>query len=241
VLLAVTACGGRSGSGGDGAGEAGSSGAPPACVADATVAAPASPVSGSVIGARLRAALCSGGANAYVEVTPTSQTVLSQTVLILSPATSGDPQTRFDVQVPKQAVQGDLSGLLGMTGPAPGTYPSESSCGSVTVCVTLPLPADLVCASAGACPPGCALQGPVLGPICQPITPTLCYQAQAARYCALGTAVPRGSWSLALTSLDPYAPDSGASLERFVAHGTLTAEVWNTDGSADSAQLSIVF
>jgi hypothetical protein len=56
LVLAVTACGGRAGSAGDGTGEESSSGAPPACVADGTVATPASPVSGSVVGDRLRAA-----------------------------------------------------------------------------------------------------------------------------------------------------------------------------------------
>jgi hypothetical protein len=33
----------------------------------------------------------------------------------------------------------------------------------------------------------------------------------------------------------------GAYLQRFVAHGTLTAEVLNGDNSADSAQLSVAF
>jgi len=240
LLLAVTACGG-SGSAGNGAGGAGGSGAPPACVADGTVEAPASPVSGSVIGARLRAALCSGGATAFVEITPTSRAVASQTLLLLNLPTSGDPQTQFSIELPKQAVEGNLNGLLGMTGPAPGTYTSESGCGSLALCVSLPIPTDLVCAGSAACPPGCALLGPALGPTCQPVTPEVCYEAKAASDCVVGAAAPRGSWSLTLTSVDAYAPDMGATLKRFVAHGTLTAEVFNSDGSDDSAQLSVAF
>lgn len=241
LVLAVTACSGRAASGGNDTGEEGSAGAPPACVADGTVATPGSPVSGSVVGGRLRAALCSGGATAYVEITPGSFSVASQTVFVLTPTTNGDPRTHFTIQLPEQALEGSMVGLLGTAGPAPGTYSSDSGCGSLALCVKLPIPADLVCPGSGACPTGCALQGPVSGPICQPTMPQVCYRAEAARDCAVGTAIPRGSWSLTLTSVDPYAPDMGATLKRFVAHGTLTAEVLNTDGSPDSAQLSLSF
>ena len=245
LLLAVTACAGSgssgNGAGGNGAGGAGGSGAPPACVGDGTVEAPASPVSGSVVGARIRAALCSGGATAFVEVTPSSRAVASQTVFLLELPTSGDPQTQFSIELPKHAVESDVNGLLGMTGPAPGTYTSESGCGSLALCVSLPIPTDLVCSGSAACPPGCALFGPALGPTCQPVTPEVCYEAKAARDCVVGTTAPRGSWSLTLTSVDAYAPDAGAAIQRFVAHGTLTAEVLNSDGSADSAQLSVTF
>jgi len=240
LLLAVTACAG-SGSGGNGAGGAGGAGAPPVCVADGTVEAPASAVSGSVVGAKLRAALCTGGATAFVEVTPSSSAAASQTVFLLELPTSGDPQTQFSIELPEHAVESDVNGLLGMTGPAPGTYTSKSGCGSLALCVSLPMPADLVCSGSAACPPGCALLGPALGPTCQPITPEVCYEAKAARDCVVGTTAPRGSWSLTLTSVDAYAPDAGAAIKRFVAHGTLTAEVLNTDGSDDSAQLSVAF
>ena len=242
LILAVTACGGRAGAGGkQGTGDDGSSGAPSACVADGMVAIPGSPVSGSVIGDQLRAALCFGGATAFVEITPGSSSVASQTVFILDPTTNGDPRTHFTIQLPKQAVKGGLVALLGVAGAGPGTYSSESGCGSLGLCVTLPIPADLVCSGSGACPSGCALQGPVSGPTCQPTTPLVCYGAAAARDCANGTRIPRGSWSLNLTSVDAYAPDMGASLKRFVAHGTLTAEVVNTDDVPNSAQLSIAF
>jgi hypothetical protein len=257
LLLAVTACAGGAGSGGNGAGGAagagssgsgaGSSGsagnfdAPPACVAAGTVEAPASPVSGSVVGNRLRAAICYGGAKAYVEVTQGSASVASQTLLIFSFATSGDPQTDFRIELPTEAVQGRMNGLLGMTGPTPGTYSSESGCGALSLFVTLPVPTDLVCSGSAACPPGCVLQGPVSGPVCSPVTPGLGYAANAVGNCVYGTEIPHGSWSLIVTSVDAYAPDVAAPTKRFVAHGTLTAELLNDDGSDDSVQLSVAF
>jgi hypothetical protein len=240
LVLAITACGGHTGSGGkNGTGDEDISGAPPACVADGTVAPPGSPVSGSVVGAQLRAALCAGGATAYVEIAPGSLSVASQPVFILEPTTDGDPRTRFTIELPKQAIEGGLVVLLGMSEPAPGTYSSESDCGSLGLCVTLPLPANLVCTGSDACSPGCALQGPVSGPTCQPVMPQVCYGAQAARNCVGGTVVPHGSWSLTLTSVDEYAQDANAPLEKLVAHGTLTAVLLNDDG--DSAQLSLAF
>jgi len=240
LVLAVAACGGHASSGGkNGTGDEGDSGAPPACVADGTVAAPGSPVSGSVVGAELRAALCAGGGTAFVEITPGALSVPSQTVFILDPTTNGDPRTRFNIQLPKQALSGGLVALLGMSGPAPGTYSSDSGCGSLGLCVTLPLPANLVCTGSDACSPGCALQGPVSGPTCQPFMPQVCYGSSAARDCVGGTDVPRGSWSLTLTSVDAYAQDTNAPLEKLVAHGTLTAELLNDDD--DSAQLSVAF
>jgi hypothetical protein len=247
LLLAVTAgCAGHvgsgdSGAGGDGAAGTGGSSALPACRADGTVEAPASLASGSVVGDKFRAAICPGGAKAYVEVTSGSATLASQTVFVLDPMTSGDPQTRFAIQLPEHAVEGAVDGLIGMTGPAPGSYSSETDCGAVGLCAWLPIPADLDCSGSGeACPPGCALQGPVSGPTCQPFMPDVCYSANAARSCLGETAVPHGSWSLTVTSVEAYAPDMGAPNERFVAHGALTAEVW-ADDNADSAQVSVAF
>ena len=176
-----------------------------------------------------------------MEVTQASLAVASQTLLIFAFATSEAPQTHFRIEVPTEAIEGRMNGLLGMTGPTPGTYTSESGCGSLGLYVTLPIPAGLVCSGSATCPPGCALEGPVSSPYCQPVTPTLGYAAQAVGNCVYGTETPRGSWSVTLTSVDAYAPDMNAPTKRFVAHGTLTAELLNEDGSDDSVQLSVAF
>lgn len=269
LLLAVTACsdgtglvgngaGGVGGSGSaaspgsatDGAGSsglagrsggAGSSSAPPACVAAGMVEAPASPVSGSVVGSRLRAAICYGGAKARVEVTQRSLSVAGQTLFVFSFATNGEPQTDFRIELPTEGVEGHLNGVMGMTAPTPGTYSSERGCGSVSVYVSLPIPAGLDCSGSAGCPPGCGLEGPVSNLRCSPITPGITYAADALDDCVYGTHTPRGSWSLNVTSVDAYAPDMDAPTKRFVAHGTLTAELLNEDGSDDSVQLSVAF
>jgi hypothetical protein len=198
-------------------------------------------MSGSVVGPRLNASLCLGGATEYVEVTPNTFAVASQTLLLVNLATTGDPATHFAFKAPTNAVEGDLNGLLGMTGPKPGTFSSATGCGSLALCVTLPIPPDVVCTGSGPCAAGCALEGPVLGPTCQAIQPELCYEASASNDCVSGTDTPRGSFSFTLTSVDEYAPDASSSTPRYTAHGTLDAELWNSDGTDDSAELAVTF
>jgi hypothetical protein len=55
-----------------------------------------------------------------------------------------------------------------------------------------------------------------------------------------------GSWTVTLTSVEPYTGDAGASQGRknYVAHGSLTAQLVGSssgDGGSDPATLTIVF
>lgn len=192
-----------------------------------------SSASGTFSGGSLAGRICNGGAYAYLEQTPYGGLVFlaGNNVNVL-------PGEDFRFDKPADATDGSLSIMLGVGSPAPGTYTNSGSCGTSAFCVSLPVPPSVDCGASGACPPGCSLTGPMLGPTCTPTVPEICYGAKGSSDC-LQSAKPSGSWVLRLTAVDS-GEDAGGSV-RFVTHGTLATTMVNSDGGAETVDLSLKF
>jgi len=240
--------GSGSGSSGSGSGSSSSSSGgdmPAECTVDGGAEPVASvPVSGSFTGTDLAGYVCAGGAFAYLEKTPNTSVAASQLLLIIDSSFSGNPATMLQFQMPAGVTSGDLTILAGVSAATPGTYGSANgACGGVVLCAELALPPGLDCGDASSdCPPGCALEGPVSGPTCMPEAPETCYEAQAASDCVDGTQTVEGSWTATLTSVEPYDAEGGASLDRYVVHGSFTTTmVGGDDAGAGSGSMTLRF
>jgi hypothetical protein len=145
-----------------------------------------------------------------------------------------DPTSDFQFAAPANVTRGELAVLVGVGAAQPGTYTESGTCGDISVCVVLPVPASVSCPSvlqSDICPPGCMGVG---SGTCVPAEPTVCYEASAATDCAGGSSGgARGSWSLQLTSVEPFAsPGGGAGdVTFFTSHGSLTATLVEIPGS----------
>jgi hypothetical protein len=131
--------------------------------------------------------------------------------------------TDIPVSVPADSTM-VLTTLVGVSAATPGTYGSaQGDCGGIAICVATPIQAGLDCGNGTeSCPPGCALQGPEDGLVCQPVQPETCYAAGPTNMsCTVQEPAGEvmGSWSLELTSVAPVGP----SPERSAIHGSLTA------------------
>jgi hypothetical protein len=208
------------------------------CVIDAAVPL-GSPASGTIAGSDVNGYVCRNGAFAYLE-TPVRST--SPFIFILDTNFNADPSTVMKFQLPADAVRGEVSVLAGVEASSPGTYSTANgACGAVVVCVTLPVPPGVDCADASFnCPPGCAPFGPVSAPMCIPVAPEHCYQAQGTMDCLGGGQAPRGSWTLNLTSVGPPIDDAGG-LARTDVHGTLVADVTEDGDGGTAATLTLGF
>jgi hypothetical protein len=219
---------------------------PPACTVDGGAEpVAATPAFGHVSGSTVNGDVCLGGAFVYLEHTQASLSVDSQFLLIIDSSYSDGPATNVQFQTPTNATSGDLTIDVGVSAASPGVYGSaQGSCGGVVFCAELPIPASVNCGDAAApmsCPPGCALQGPALGPTCMPVGPENCYQAQAASDCVVGTKSPQGSWTLVLTSVAPYGGADGGPGSRFIVHGALEATIVGAAAGLGTANLSMYF
>ena len=81
-----------------------------------------------------------------------------------------------------------------------------------------------------ACPPGCALEGPILGPSCMPIAPEIDYQANTASDCLSETVTPQDLDA----DVDVSRPGENV---RSVVHGTLSAKLLGGSGDAASPRV----
>lgn len=131
---------------------------------------------------------------------------------------------------------------------APGTYTSSdaTNCGSLSVSYVLPVPPGVDCGDGSVtgpnCPPGCssACSGFGCTP-CTPDPPEGFYEAQGGATCFEVAEPAIGSWSITLTSVEPYTGDAGASQGRvlYVAHGSVTAQMIGGDGDAGSEPATV--
>jgi hypothetical protein len=209
----------------------------PGCIDDDGGLLPGNPASGTLVGDNVLAAVCLGGAFAYLEK-PAYST--SPYIFIANTAGSG---TTTEFQRPADALFGEITVLTGVSAASPGTYGSDSSCGSVVVCVGLPTPPIDCGDSSFTCPAGCGLFGPVSNPMCQPVEPTDCWTAYTGALCVPGghPQTPGGSWSLTLTSVDSPGADVGIDA-RLNVHGSLTATLLgNGDAGLGPATLTLSF
>lgn len=194
-------------------------------------------VSGTFSGG-LDGEVCAKGARGYLERASGSVSVPSQLALIVYNNVNADTATQMQFRDPSDATGGELSVLIGgFASATPGTYTNAETCGSVVLTAELATNVDCGDSSGvNACPPGCALQGPILGPSCQPIVSSISYQAQTASDCVSGGKTPLGSWSVTLTSvtlLDP--PDGSFGTGYYVVHGTLNATLVGEDTDAGAS------
>ena len=197
--------------------------------------------SGTFTSPDIEAIVCKGGAFAYLEPTAGYGSSPNQFVLSIDSTFYGAQTGGFQFQKPADAVSGELTILIEIEGATPGSYTNSNTCGEIVISALLPIPPSVNCyadpGTGSACPPGCALEGPILGPSCMPITPEIDYQANTASDCLSETVTPQGSWTLTLTSVVPGEND------RSVVHGTLSAKLLGGSGDASVAtgSLSIEF
>lgn len=200
--------------------------------ADAGLAASGSLVSGTFTSPDISATVCRGGAFAQ----------LNGSSLQIGNASSGVPAARFLVQRPADAVYADLWVSIEIDPQNPGRYESAAACGNATFDVALPVPSSVDCQAtppAGMqCPPGCVLEGPILGPSCMPVMPELAYEEFSPATCGYKYA-SQGSFTLTVTSIATPDPPGGGSP---VVHGALSAELSSGTGpGATLGSLSLSF
>ncbi len=209
------------------------------CTADASATGYQSPASGTFKGADLDGFICTGGVVAYMERTQASSYVGSQLLVMITSALTGNSATDLQFANPSDATGGMFTIMAGVGSATPGTYSSSNgtSCGSLAFCIYLPLPPGVQCPDdAGACDSKyCAMQGPVSGPTCQPVTPEVCYETRAANSCLPDTQTVLGSWTMNLTSVTPYVSDAGSGgMSYYVVHGSFVATMVGDLSAADA-------
>lgn len=209
------------------------------CSTDGGLQPDDSVVSGGIDGPEIDGVVCAGGAFAYLE-----RTVYGKFLMLIENSTMGDPSRRFQFQRPANVTSGELFLLTDIDAPTPGTYTSAQTCGSVTMCMNLPIPpVDCGGRVNASCPPGCGLSGPISGPTCVPLAPYICYVAYAASDCLGYPQTVQGDWTLTLTSVDPYDDSSPPGNHSYVVHGALSANLIGgaMTGGDEPATLSLAF
>jgi hypothetical protein len=207
-----------------------------------------SPASGNLTGPNIDVTFNSVDANAYLEHSPGSYAVAAGYWVSISASTPANSATSTNFRQPVDATGGLLTVFVEVNSATPGTYSSTglSHCSGVAYCAQLPIPSSVNCANLtdAGCPAGCSMQGPIMGPSCQPVTPELCYSADGAMGCAGETSTPQGSWSLTLTSVTPCSdnPNPSMNITDYVVHGSFTATlVGDSTDATDTATLTMVF
>jgi hypothetical protein len=194
----------------------------------------------------VNADICLEGASAYLEWTQGSQASPAQILAMINtnPWVESSSGVRFSS--PANATGAELIGMVGVGAASPGTYAggtAGNACGSLTFCTYLPVPASVDCdgGTPSACPAGCALEGPIMGPSCTPVTPEECYSAGGVSGCASDAQTPEGSWTLTLTSVTPYNGATGPGAY-YVIHGTFSANmIGGDDAGTGSETLTLSF
>ena len=201
------------------------------------------PASGIIGGNDVSCSFCNARANVFVQSYATYPTM---TWLELS---NGD----FTFTNPASASDGYVSGVVQIASAAPGTYTSSdpTNCGNLSLSFVLPVPPGVDCGDGSitgpTCPAGCSSACSGFG--CSPCTanaPEGFYGAQGGGDC-FDTGEPAvGSWTITLTSVEPYTGDAGQSQGRllYVAHGTVTAQLVggdDPDAGSEPATLQLTF
>jgi hypothetical protein len=204
----------------------------PAPAADAGLWPYAMPASGRATGPALGCTVCNAGAYVFVQSYATYPTM---TYLDIQDGvlTFTEPTTASDARV---------SGIVQIAAAAPGTYTSSdaTNCGSLSVSYVLPVPPGVDCGDGSitgpSCPPGCgsACSGFGCTP-CAPNAPEGFYEAQGGATCFEVAEPAIGSWSITLTSVEPYTGDAGLSQGRVL----YLAQMVGGDGDAGSEPATV--
>ena len=213
------------------------------CTAVATALDYSTPASGAFSGVDINGYICTGGAIAFMERTQASSYVGSQLLVMIETALTGTPSSFLQFTTPAGATGGALDIMAGVGSAKPGVYSSSdgTSCGGLAFCAYLPLPPSVKCPDdSGGCPsPYCAMQGPISGLSCMPVTPETCYVAKAADSCVPDAQTPTGSWTLNLTSVTPYPTDAASGgMSFYVVHGTFVATMVEDQATVDAATVT---
>jgi hypothetical protein len=159
----------------------------------------------------------------------------------------------FQFTQPGPASDGSIRGVVQIASAAPGTYTSSdpTNCGNLSLSYELPVPPGVDCGDGSitgpTCPPGCSSACSGFG--CSPCTanpPEGFYAAQGAGNCFDVSEPAVGSWTITLTSVEPYTGDAGESQGRllYVAHGTVTAQLVggdDPDAGSEPATMTLTF
>ena len=229
-----------------------------ACEIDSVRLPYSSPLSGAFSGASLSGVVCAGGTYAYLAPTSTpGQYGLA--ILNTGQANApGEPPVQFSV--PHDATSWLLQFLIGAGMGGAGSYGSATSCGYISLGAVLPVPPSVDCRAAGStpssCPPGCTLGSTPRPPningcsivvpefFCEPLPPSIVFQATGTSNCEGGAMTPQGSWDLSLTSVTPYETDAGApAASLYIVHGSLVATLvgMGADAGLATTDLSLTF
>jgi hypothetical protein len=205
----------------------------------------ASPGSGTITGGNLTAVLCPGGASVYVESAGARYDTMPY-FLMIEYTLDSTPAADFDFQSPPGATNGELSVMVGLNSASSGDYnsPAGQDCGALVFTYYLPVPAGVSCEGGTGpdCPPGCGAVCSGFGcSPCTPQPPSVSYMAQSSTDCMGNSQTPIGSWQLSLASVTAGDAGTGSGLTYFTPHGSFTATLVATDGSAASVTLSVTF
>jgi len=187
--------------------------------------------SGDISGSDVSASFCNASAWLY----QSSSTTPRDDYLLFFNSTE---MTSFVATKPADASYWLIVGSMQVSAASPGVYPSAGECGGLGFEFSLPVPPGVTCSGTGpSCPPGCQSVCSSSGCApCGPIQPTVSYIAEGASDCLGTTRSPTGSWTVTLTSVEPYYSDAGGNENgpHYVAHGTLTATVPSVGGDGGS-------
>jgi hypothetical protein len=192
------------------------------CGPDPWINAGVSAASGTVSGPNVSASFCNVNAYVYDSALFVMGGLPPPSIVATNPPDTTDPDVRGELHV----------------GLAPGVYPSAGACGYLIYEFGLPVSPGVTCSENACTPPGCARQPTGdggLGP-CQPVLRDVQYVAQGENDCRGDQGAIEGSWTVTLTSVEPYG-DAGNS----VAHGTLTATLLDSQDGGDTATLTLGF
>jgi hypothetical protein len=209
---------------------------PGQCRSQGTMYATLIPVHGTIRGPRVDGVVCDNGVGTmFLGPDGAAGSSYAQGLYSTAGLTESCPDD-FLFRVPVFSTS--LSGWAGATAPEIGTYASTENCGWLTLEVSFPIPAGVICPPPGEpCEPDCVGVGEMF--VCEPAHPKWRYSALPAVQCGASQDPPRGDWQLTLTSISPHVvPDT---LISFQTHGRLTATLVNEEDPSDSVVLDLDF
>jgi len=206
-----------------------------------------SSVSGNVTAPNLAATLCAGGAYARVLSAGAAYDTSPYLFELNSVAASG-ALADFAFQSPSGASTADFVFMTGLPSLTTGTYTGGAApaCGAAVFQYTLPVPPGADC-SGGTdteCPASCSRVCPAFGCAgiaCEPVPPTVAYQASGATDCEGNATSTSGSWTLTLSELSAADADPSTYDQPFTPHGSLTMTLPAGAGGSGAAVFSATF
>lgn len=204
------------------------------------------PVRGTVVGPKVDGTICENGmGTSFLGPQDTDHQYyqgFSTTTWLNAPySPNGRDMSQiygFLMRKPTDAQSAVLSGDVGASAAAVGTYDSNGNCGYLDFEVTRPIPPGVICkAQFPPCDPGCEPEGELV--LCRPANVRSIYSARPAASCREPDVPAQGSWVLTLSSVSPYIPSD--TFLHHTTHGNLTATLINRADPSDSVVFDLDF